>query len=189
MRALAALPLLLALVAGCATGPDPVGEVRAKAWDRTLRQTRAVALGSDRLRVEVSTPLVGDLSAMEFAALARASGEATAAGADRFAIVYLDYDESSLPSFLAPQIRMPSEEWIGSYEDLLRARDRADIGGALDERYGYRTMVMIVRLLDAGEAANEPAFDADETYDAMLRERVEREDIRPRRRLALPFGS
>lgn len=183
-----ALLACLALAA-CATGPDPEREVLDRAWGGIVREADAVPLGEGRVRVTVASPFVANLDAMEYAALARAAGAARQAGAPRFAIVHLDYEAGGpLRGLLAPGVDLPGPDWVGTFEDLQAARAWQDITGAVDGRYGLRTITMIVRLLDEGEAPGRPAFATGETLDAMLAERIARRGIAPRRRLALPFG-
>lgn len=176
----------LALCAACTTGPDPEAERRARAWDQILRDTTAVRIGEDRLRVEASTPLVQELAVLDYTALSRVAGEAVKAGAPRFALVYVDYDGDPIASLLVPQAGLNEATWIATYEDLLAARDLADVTGSVNGLLGRRTVAMVAVLLDEDERADMPAFDAAPLYDSLLTERIERKGIEPKQRLRLP---
>lgn len=110
--------------------------------------------------------------------LARASGEAVKAGKSHFVIAYADYDDGPFGTLLMPEFDMPQTSWIGTYEGLLEARSLSGVNGGGDD-VGFRSMTVVVRLLDDGEFENLPAFDAEGFYDALLAERIERRNIRP----------
>lgn len=176
----------LLLCSACVTGPDPEGEKRARAWGQIVSDTSAVRIGEDRLRIEASTPFVSNLSTLEYTALARAAGEALKADSPRFALLWVDFDGDPLGSLLVPEVGLAETTWIGTYEDLLEARELGDLTGTVNDRFGYRTVSMVALLLD-DELADQPTFDAELIYDSMLAERIERKDIKPKRRLNLPF--
>lgn len=181
------LGLMTLTLSACVTGSDPEAEKAARAWDQVLRDTRAVPIGRDRLRIEASTPFVQELSVLDYTALGRAAGEAIRAGADRFAITYVDYDGDPLASFLVPEVGLGETGWIGTYEDLLAARDMGDLTSSVGDLVGYRKVAMVVVLLDEGERTDLPAFEAGPLYESMLHERIDRKNIKPKRRLSLPF--
>ncbi len=185
MRKCLSMTILL-LLAACATGPDPVGEMRGRAWSQIVDQTDVVALGGPTLRITASTPLFRSTNEMELALLTRAAGEAVAAGAPRFVLTFVNYDEVGLGELLVPDLSVPESGWIGSYADLLEARADLDLDGSLSGPFGYRNMTTVVRLLGEGEDADRPAFASEDTYEALLGGRIERRNIRPRRRLRLP---
>lgn len=176
----------MVVLSACATGPNPEAEVRGRAWDQVMRATTAVRVGEDRLRVEASTPFVQELSVLDYTALGRIAGEATRAGAPRFALVYVDYEGDPLASLLVPEVGVNEATWIGTYEDLLAARELADLTGSVGGLVGFRKVAMVALLLDEGERTDMPTFDAASIYDSMLTERVERKDIEPKKRLRLP---
>lgn len=178
---LAALCLAAASAAlsACATGPDPVGEVRARAWDQVRDRTDVTRLGLSTLRVEAQTPLLGSTDDMEAAMLTRAAGEAVALEAPRFAITFVDYEEQSLGAL---RLSTPEAGWIGTYEDLLEARAEAGVG----EGVGLRRVTAVVRLLGADEEADRQAFQSEAVYELLLQDRIDRKDVKPGRRLRLP---
>lgn len=176
-----------ATLSACVSSADPQAQVQNRAWARIARNADAVPLGDGRLRIDASTAFAQDLAVLEYTALARAAGEVSASGADRFAVVYVDYGTSGLSGLISPTVTLPGDGWIGTYEDLMAARDWSTIGGGIGDRYGFRTLTMVVRILEEDEAVGRPAFGADAVYRAMLAERIAREDIAPRRRLAWPF--
>ena len=169
------------LLAACATGPDPRGEVRARAWGQVLDRTEVTRLDNATLQATASTPLLGGGEGIEIALLTRIAGEAVALGAPRFAITFVDYDEVGLGG-AAPAA--PDARWIGTYAGLLQARaELFGEGGGV----GFERVTAVVRLLGPNEAADRPAFDADDLYETLLSERIERRGIRPRRRLDVPL--
>lgn len=176
------LALLAALsLAACTTGPDPAGEVRARAWAQVLDRTEITRVDNATLEAVASTPLIGGGEGVEIALLTRVAGEAVALGAPRFAITFVSYDEIGLggDGFATPDAR-----WVGTYADLLEARSElfGDVNGGSFER-----VTAVVRLLGAGEAPDRPAFDAADLYETLLSQRIEQRNIRPRRRLDVPL--
>lgn len=187
MRRIAILSLVLA--AACASPVDPVAETRAKAWGQVEAQTDVTRMGGATLRVTADTPLIRTADEMELALLTRIAGEAVALGAPRFAITFVDYDEAGIGKALGLGGDYASSEasWIGTYADLLEARADADYDGSLSRAVGYKSMTAVVRLLAEGEEPGLPAFAAEDLYEALLADRIERGGIRPGRRLKLPF--
>lgn len=164
------------LSVGCATVDNPKANVDGKAWRQVQDNTKVITLGSNRLRISASTPFASSLNGLENDMLVRAAGEAAARGAPRFAIVHVQYEKEGV------------SRWIGTYEDLQRARHDADFMGSLDRRFSFKTMNTVVRLLGEDEEAARKAFDSKSTFDALLASRVEAKGIKPSRKLDVwPF--
>lgn len=184
------LMALGALVLGaCATVEDPETRQRAIAWSQVQSQTEAILIGDNRVRITATTPLAKRLEQLERDLLARAAGEALRRGAPRFSIVFLEYDDKGLGNLFVPQFNDPATGWIGTYEAMLAARANADPDGSLKGGYGFKSMTAVVRLLAEGEEPNRPAFDAQDTYQALINERIDRRGIEAPKRLDLgwPF--
>lgn len=173
--------------ASCTTGPDPGEEVRAKAYGQIRSHTLAVPLGQNRVRIEASTPFVQNGSVLAYDLLARAAAAAIEQDKPRFAFVYTDFRDEGIGALLAPSISLPRQEWVGRVEDLMKARADQSFGTAGEGRFGYREAVAIVVLLEDGEAEGRPTFAANEVFDALLEERIERKNIQPSRRFSWPF--
>ena len=182
MRIRPLAPLAAILLAACTTGPDPEGEVRARAWGQVLDRTDLVRLDNATLEASASSPLLRGGEGLEIALLTRIAGEAVSLGAPRFAITFVDYDEVGLG---AGDLAAPDARWIGTYADLLEAR--ADMTGGEGGGLGFDRVTAVVRLLGEGEAADRPAFDANDLYETLLTQRIERQGLRPRRRLDVPL--
>ena len=178
-RAFFAAPVLL-VCAACVSAPDPAEQVRAKAWSQVLSQTDVMRIDAATMKARASRPFLRAGDDMEVALLTRISGEAVRLGAPRFAITFVEYDESGL---FGGGYAFPDEGWIGTYGDLLAARARTDYDGSLTDSFGFKEMVVVVRLLRDDEAADRPAFRAEEVYETLLAARIDERDIRPRRRL------
>jgi hypothetical protein len=178
------LAVLALFLAACATVEDPVGSQRRTAWTQIVGQTEVIRLGGGTLRVEADTPLFRSVEEMELALLTRVAGEAVAAGAPRFAITFVDYEDGGLG--LLPDFERPEAGWIGTYADLLEARAQSDLDGSLGGAAGFKSMTAVVRLMEEGEEPGLPAFDSVATYEALLADRIERRGIAPKRRVKLP---
>ncbi|MBB4659894.1 hypothetical protein [Parvularcula dongshanensis] len=177
--------LILLALGACTTGPNPEAEVRSRAWRQVVSLTEVTKVDSSTLRVSASTPLIHSTDDMELALLTRAAGEAMRAEAPRFAITFVDYDEARLR--LVPDFSVAEARWIGSYAALLEARSEADIDGTLSDRYGFRSMVAVIVLLDDEEDAGRAAFEAEDVYESLLESRIRSRGIKPKKRLDLPF--
>ena len=175
--------VLAATLTACASPADPAGQVRARAWGQVLDQTEVTRVSSRTLRAQASTPLFRAGDDMEIALLTRVAGEAVRLGAPRFAITFVEYDETSL---LGGGYTAPDAGWIGTYADLLEARARADYDGSLGGGIGFEDMTAVVRLLADGEAPDREAFVSADVYETLLAARIDGQDLRPRRRLRLP---
>lgn len=171
------------LTTACVSVSNPEEAVRAKAWHQVLSTTDATDYGNDRLRIVANTPLTSAPDGLEMALLTRAAGEARDRGADRFAIVFIDYDSASVADLLLPDFDQPARAWIGTYEDLLAAKAQTDLTGGLDGRFGLKSATAVVRLLDAEEEAHRRAFGTEDTYEALITSRIERRGITPGRQL------
>ena len=173
--------LAAVILAACTTGPDPQGEVRARAWSQVVDRTEVLRLDNATLEASASTPLIGGSEGVEIALLTRVAGEAVALGAPRFAITFVAYDEIGLG---AERAATPDARWIGTYADLLQARAElfGEPGGV-----GFERVTAVVRLLGPNEAPDRPAFDAEDLYETLLTQRIERRGITPRRRLDVPL--
>ena len=170
------------ILAACTTGPDPEGEVRARAWSQVLDRTEVIRLDNATMEATASTPLLRGSDGVEIALLTRIAGEAVALGAPRFALTFVTFDSIGLPG---DPISAPEARWIGTYADLLEAR--ADMTGGEGGGLGFDRVTAVVRLLGEGEAADRPAFDANDLYETLLTQRIERQGLRPRRRLDVPL--
>ena len=175
LASLAALSL-----SACTTGPDPQGEVRARAWEQVVDRTEVLRLDNATLEASASTPLIGGGEGVEIALLTRIAGEAVSLGAPRFAITFVDYDALGFGGDVAAA---PEARWIGTYADLLQARAElfGEAGG------GFQRVTAVVRLLGPDEARDRPAFAAEDLYETLLSQRIEERGIRPRRRLDVPL--
>lgn len=175
-----------AVLSACATSPNPEAEKQAKAWRAINAFTDITDVGGNRLRVMANTPFASGGDELEKAALMRAAGEAARRGYPRFAIVYVDYRERGPASWLSPDLGDPTARWIGSYEDLLAARDRADLDGSLDGPFGFKRLEAVVLMLGPDEEPYREAFTTNEVYAALTQDRIERNNIQASRHLKLP---
>lgn len=182
------MSLALAAVglAGCATSENPEAEQRAKAWESVNLTTDVTEIGAKRLKLTSSTPFSSGGDELEKAALMRAAGEAKERGYPRFAIVYVDYREGGLSRMFGPDLGEASKRWIGSYEDLLQARDRADLDGSLAGPFGFKRMEAVVMMLSEGDEQGRKAFLTDEVLNALTQDRIVRYNIKPSRHLKMP---
>ena len=183
MRPLLPFLLLPAVLTACVSPADPAGQVRARAWNQVLGQTEVTRIDASSLRAEASTPFFRANDDMEIALLTRIAGEAVRLGAPRFAITFVEYDETSL---LGGGYTAPDAGWIGTYADLLEARARADYDGSLGGGIGFEDMTAVVRLLAEDEEAGREAFVSADVYETLLAARIDERDLRPRRKLRLP---
>lgn len=167
MRALTSILAALLLLSACATTSPPPDEV---AWEQIEGVTKATYLGNDRIKLDVQKPLFLGTEGMEFALLARAAGEAKARGAETFAIVRADYRQRL--GFLSAELTPLRTQWIGTYEDLVLARERDTEG------FGRITGIsMIVLMAPQDDVMLRQSFDADETYGALVDAWIERQQL------------
>lgn len=174
-------------VSGCITTvPNPDDNVRAQAWYQVNNITDLTDLGGNRLRISASTAPGYNIEQLETDLLTRASGEAVRRGAPRFAIVYLDYEDSGVGRlFMGSGYNDGTRSWIGAYEDLLIARTEADPDGSLSRNLNFKQVTAVVRLLADGEVPDRQAFRAEDTYVSLLNDRITRRGIKPQRRVTL----
>ena len=181
---------LSALIAACAsprTDIDVEAAKRSKAWKQLDVRTEATSVGMNRLRITASTPLTGQISTLEQDLLARAAGEAVRRNSPRFAIVFLEYDDTTMSDwFMVPQYAEPATGWIGNYEDLLEARYENDPDGSLKGNFGYRNMTAVVRLLAEGEETHREAFNSEDLYRSLIAEYIDRKNIKAPKKWGLP---
>lgn len=177
---------LLLFAVGCvSTVPNPQDDVRAQAWDQISKLTDATDLGGNRLRVKAHAAPGYDIESLETDLLARVAGEALRRGAARFAIVYVEYGDRGVGSLLSPPSYAEGKRaWIGTYEDLVAARTENDLDGSLTRGLRFKEVTVVVRLLAPGEAVERPGFSSKQTYTALIHDRIERRNIKPRRTLS-----
>lgn len=178
--------LAAAILAACASSPNPEAEKRGKAWRMVNNTTDVTMVGSNRIRLRSDTPFVAGGDEMEKAALLRAAGEAQARGYPRFAIVYVDYHQKGMGGWFGPDLGESSQRWIGTYEDLLAARDRADLDGSLDGPFGFKSMDLVVLLLNEDDEPLRESFETTVVFNNLIEDRIDRHNLQPNPRLAKP---
>ena len=178
--------LAAAALTACAASPNPEAERRSKAWASVSDTTDVTVIGQNRLRLRSHTPFASGGDELEKSMLLRAAGEARGRGFDRFAIVYVDYAERGVGSWFGGDLGDSSKRWIGSYEDLLAARDRADLDGSLDRPFGFKSMDVVIVLLAEGEETRRETFETAAIYESLIGDRIVRHRIQPTPRLKAP---
>lgn len=168
----------------CVTPENPEQIIRTIAEDQIVDQTRAASIGHSRVRIDSTARLFQGLRTLEYNALARAAIEARAADAPYFVISYLDYDNKT-PSMFSSNVGMPASGWIGTYEDLLARRELATLGEDLPSGVGIQKITMVVRLLSDQERGERDAFSAEDTFESLLTERIDRKGIDAPKRLSI----
>ena len=176
-------------LSACATPPNAEQIKRAKAWHSVSQTTDVTEVSSQRLRLRSKTPFAAGGDELEKATLLRAAGEVRSRGYERFAIVYVDYNERGLGSLMGPNLGESTKRWIGTYEDLLDARDRADLDGSLDGPFGFKSMDVVIVMLNDDEETRRDAFVAGELYGSLIEDRIERHKFKAYPRLAIPTPS
>lgn len=148
---------LTILSCGCATN---VHDPRESVWQSITGVSRAQYLGNDEMRLSTLKPLLLGGEALEYALLARASGEALLRGYDGFSITMVDYTQD-LETF-RPSLPSMMSEPIESYKDLVVWRTNEV------SRFGrIREIVFVVEFHDGDRLVERGGFDAQETYDAL----------------------
>ncbi|MGV6801199.1 MAG: hypothetical protein ACWA5L_04685 [bacterium] len=146
--------------------------LRNKAWRKVVKLSRVQPVTTSTMRIEVNGPIVMSPSEMEYVLLARASGEALKRGYQEFAFTHLDYQGGEgLTSMLLPDVSFSERQWIGSYEDMLIARDNQNILGEMG-RYGKKSITAVVVFRKTGEEKRRRTFPAEATYGNMLNSRL-----------------
>lgn len=178
--------LTVCSLAACVAPPNAEEQKRLKAWNSVRGVTDKTAVGEERLNLRVEAPFARNRGTLEKSLLLRASGEAMQAGYPRFAIVYLDYSETGPASWFTPDFEEASTRWIGSYEDLLAARDRSDFDGSLNGSFGFKAVDAVVLLLGEDDQPRREAFDSEAIYNTLVDDRIDRHRITATPKLKLP---
>lgn len=156
--------------------PGDTGErsdkLQRRAWNEVIRRTEVRLVSDNRVRIDVQSPYVMSVEEMEYILLGRAAGEAYRAGFKDFSIVYARYQGGKgLGSLLLPQFNYATDDWIGSYEDLVRNREDQRLTGGYS-RIGAKRIEAVIRFVGKDEKRRRQTFAADDLYLNMLNERL-----------------
>ena len=182
----ASVLLVAAALTACVSSPNPEAEKRAKAWRMVNNTTDVTVVGENRLRLISDTPFAAGGDEMEKAMLLRAAGEAIDRDYPRLAIVYVDYHQRGIGGWFGPDLGDSTKRWIGTYEDLLSARDRADLDGSLDSPFGFKSMDVVIRLLAEDEEPTRAAFSTEAIFENLIDDRIDRHNLQANPRVAIP---
>ena len=146
--------------------------LREQAWARIIKFTKFRQMGDDRARIDVTSPFIMEIEEMEYILLGRAAGEAARAGYKSFSIVYLNYEGGrGLGSLLVPEINLTTNDWIGSYEELVIARENQRLTGNYS-KIGGKNIEAVVLFLPEEDRRRRETFPATDVYLAMMNEGV-----------------
>ena len=148
-------------------------KLKRRAWKELLNYTEVRLIGDNRIRIDVKSPYIMSVEDMEYILLGRAAGETARAGFREFSIVYARYHGGEgLSSLLLPEVSFgATNDWIGSYEDLVRNREDQRLSGRYN-RIGGKRIEAVIRLVEDGESRRRETFAADDLYLNMLNERL-----------------
>lgn len=146
--------------------------LRDRAWRKVTRITRVQPVTPTTIRVDVNGPIVMSPENLEYILLARAAGETLKRGYSEFAFTHIEYEGGEgLSNLLVPSVSFTERQWIGTYEDLLIARDNQNILGDMG-RFGKKSITAVVVLRKPGEEKRRRTFPAEATYINMLNSRL-----------------
>lgn len=147
--------------------------LRNRAWRQIIRHSDTQPITDDTMRVDVTGSFTTDPKKLDYVLLARASGEALKRGYPEFAITHIEYSGGQgLTSMLVPNVSFAERTWIGTYSDLLIAKDNQNVLGEMG-KYGFKSVEAVVVFRQAGEERRRETFPAAQTYINMLNSRLD----------------
>ena len=183
LNALGCAIFVCGLLTGCVSKPAPdipasalegrsVEEAKTeqKAWRQLLRNSKVRQVGQDRLLVQSWGSVGTTVDVLELRLLARAGAEANKLGKSHFAIVHIrDRSLSASGGLFDNPIYSADEQWIGTYEDLVRNRYERDYSTS-PVNWLEPGLTAVVIALDKDEITRKSAFNAWEMYASLNRD-------------------